>query len=217
MENCGIMNYFNLFIKCFSSLFAIVNPIGAVLVFVSLISKFNQKKQIELAKKSIILAFCLTLFFAIFGDNILELMGANINSLRVAGGILLFMIGYNMISGSNSEDTTSNSNNENLWVFPIAIPLLCGPGAISTVVVQMGTTISIIEKIIVLFSIFFVYIISFIILYYSKKISLFLGENGCMIVTRLLGLFLSAMAIGMISEGIHGIYYSLFLNIIFFI
>lgn len=207
-ENCGIMSYINLFIKCFSSLFAIVNPIGAVLVFVSLISKFNQKKQVELAKKSIILAFCLTLFFAIFGDHILELMGANIDSLRVAGGILLFMIGYNMISGSSNEDSNSNSSNENLWVFPIAIPLLCGPGAISTVVVQMGTTISITEKIIVLLSIIIVYIISFIILYFSKQISIFLGENGCMIVTRLLGLFLSAMAICMISEGIHAIYTS---------
>lgn len=211
------MDNISLFIKCLSALFAIVNPIGAVLVFVSLIGNANHKKQVELAKKSILLATCLTLFFAIAGDKILELMGANINSLRIAGGILLFMIGYNMTSSTSNEETSSSSNVENVWVFPIAIPLLCGPGAISTVVVQMGTAMNIIEKIVVISAILSVYIISFSILYFSKQIASFLGESGCMIVTRLLGLFLAAMAVCMISEGIYGIYVSFFANLILFI
>lgn len=204
------MDNLNLFIKCFSALFAIVNPIGAVLVFVSLMGSASHKKQVELAKKSILLAASLTLFFAIAGYNILKLMGASIDSLRIAGGILLFIIGYNMTSSSHNEESSIDINIDNLWVFPIAIPLLCGPGAISTVVVQIGTAINLIEKIVVLLSILGVYIISYSILYFSKQIASFLGESCCMIITRLLGLFLAAMAVCMISEGIYGIYYSLF-------
>ncbi len=212
------MEYLNLFIKCLSALFAIVNPVGAVLVFVSLIGNAEKKKQIELAKKSILLALSLTLFFAVAGDKILELMGANINSLRVAGGILLFMIGYNMTSNSgNKEESEAKSNIENLWVFPIAIPLLCGPGAISTVVIQMGTASCSIEKSVVLFAILSVYIISYLILYFSKKIACLLGESGCMIITKLLGLFLAAMAVSMIFEGALGIYSSYFLKSLLFI
>jgi len=200
------------FIYVFSSIFVIVSPIGGVVTFISLTSQMTRKEKNDVAKKAVILACVIALFFAITGSMILNIFSISVDSLRVAGGLLLFSIAFDMMHAKVSresitdEEITQSQEREDIWVFPIALPLLTGPGTISTVIVLMGAADGIPQKAIVLISIIFTFIICLFVFLFSRRIHKFIGYNGMLVFTRLMGLLLAALAVDLTATGIINIF-----------
>lgn len=205
-ENIGF------FIYTFTSVFVVVSPISGVVTFISLTSKMTHDEKNQIAKKSVTLACLIALFFAVTGNIILDLFSISVDSLRVAGGLLLFSIAFDMMHAKISresiteEEISQSQEREDIWVFPIGLPLLTGPGAISTVIVLMGSTENIEQKIIILISIISTFILCLYIFLFSRRIHKFIGYNGMLVFTRLMGLLLAALAVKLTSTGIIDIF-----------
>lgn len=205
-ENLGF------FIYVFSSIFVVVSPISGVVTFISLTSKMTRKEKNDIAKKAVMLACVIALFFAITGSMILKLFSISVDSLRVAGGLLLFSIAFDMMHAKVSresiteEEITQSQEREDIWVFPIGLPLLTGPGTISTVIVIMGMADGIQQKAIVVVSIILTFIICLFIFLFSRRLHKFIGYNGMLVFTRLMGLLLAALAVDLTATGIINIF-----------
>jgi multiple antibiotic resistance protein len=205
-ENLGF------FIYVFSSIFVVVSPISGVVTFISLTSKMTRKEKNDVAKKAVVLACIIALSFAITGSMILKLFSISVDSLRVAGGLLLFSIAFDMMHAKVSresiteEEISQSQEREDIWVFPIGLPLLTGPGTISTVIVLMGVADGVQQKAIVLISIISTFILCLFIFLFSRRIHKFIGYNGMLVFTRLMGLLLAALAVDLTATGIINIF-----------
>jgi multiple antibiotic resistance protein len=206
VESLGFLIY------TFTSIFVIVDPISGAVTFVSMTSDMTDEKKNELAKKAVTLACAIALFFAITGSAILNLFSISVDSLRVAGGILLFSIAFDMMHAKISsesitqEEISQSQEREDIWIFPIGLPLLTGPGAISTVIVLVGGTQTIDQKIIILVSIILTFFLCLYVFLFSRKINKFLGYNGMRVFTRIMGLLLAALAVNLTATGIINIF-----------
>ena len=206
-ENLGFLIY------TFTSIFVVVSPISGVVTFISLTSKMTREEKNAIAKKSVTLACVIALFFAITGSMILNLFSISVDSLRVAGGLLLFSIAFDMMHAKVSresitdEEISQSLEREDIWVFPIGLPLLTGPGTISTVIVLMGGTETIEQKIIILVSIILTFILCLYIFLFSRRIHKLIGYNGMLVFTRLMGLLLAALAVDLTATGIIDIFH----------
>ncbi|AKB11940.1 Multiple antibiotic resistance protein [Methanosarcina thermophila TM-1] len=166
----------------------------------------------EIAKKSVTLACSIALFFAITGSVILNLFSISVDSLRVAGGLLLFSIAFDMMHAKISresitdEEISESQERADIWIFPIGLPLLTGPGTISTVIVLMESTASLEQKIIILVSIILTFVLCLYIFLFSRRIHELIGYNGMLVFTRLMGLLLAALAVDLTSTGLINIF-----------
>ncbi|SDF25613.1 multiple antibiotic resistance protein [Methanolobus vulcani] len=208
MDNIAFLVY------SFSTLFAIVSPVGGVITFVSLTSDMTLEEKNILATKSVTLACIIALFFAVTGKIILNFFGVSIDSLRVAGGILLFVVAFDMILAKVSRESITEKeidksmDRSDIWIFPIALPLLTGPGTITTIIVLMGSALSIFQNAIVMVAITLTFAITWILFHFSRRIYKLLGYTGMLVFTRLMGLLLAAMAVNFVAIGIWNIYMS---------
>ncbi|MCS3924449.1 MarC family protein [Methanosalsum natronophilum] len=199
------------FIFSFVSLFVIVSPIGAVVIFISLTNDMTVSQKNRIAKQAVILAFFIATFFVISGETILNLFGISVDSLRVAGGILLFTIAFDMIQAKISRESVTEKEvdvahtREDIWIFPIAMPMLVGPGTITTVIVLSGDT-DVFYRILLFLAIALTFAIALLTLLFSRRIHRWIGYTGMAVIIRMLGLFLAAIAVDMISTGIWNIY-----------
>ncbi|MCL2550061.1 MAG: MarC family protein [Methanimicrococcus sp.] len=200
-------NLMSFFIFAFIAIFVIVNPLSGLFTFMSMTSGYSKKSKNAYAKKSIFLAACLSIFFAVAGSFILQLFNISIDALRIAGGLILISVGFNMMTAKVnpvvSQTEIVESTDKDFWIFPIAIPLLCGPGTISTVTVLSGTATAVADIAVILVAIASVYIISYIMFRSSEIISRYISYTGMLVITRLLGLLLTAIAVGMVMAGLH--------------
>lgn len=156
-------NYLLYFVYVFSSVFVIVNPIEASMVYVSLTAGMNPLEKSRIYRRATLVAFIIAILFALAGDLVLRLFGITTDSLSVAGGILLFLVAMDMLRGVHQQKKVTDlelkdaNHREDISVFPLATPLLTGPGAITTVVVLMGSAGSIAEKAIVILGVSLTY------------------------------------------------------------
>lgn len=206
-ENIGF------FIYAFTTIFVVVSPISGVVTFISLTSKMTREDKNAIAKKSVILACLIALFFAITGSMILNLFSVSVDSLRVAGGLLLFSIAFDMMHAKVSresiteEEISESQEREDIWIFPIGLPLLTGPGTISTVIVLMGGAGTLEQKLGIILSIILTFVLCLYIFLFSRRIHKFIGYNGMLVFTRLLGLLLAALAVDLTATGIINIFH----------
>lgn len=209
------MDNINFLIYAFVSIFFIVNPTNAVVSFISLTNNMSIKEKNLIGKKSVILGCIIALFFALTGELILDFFGINVDLLRIAGGILLFHVAFDMIFAKVSrESITQNEINESMdrsdaWIFPIALPLLTGPGTITTVIVLMGSNELIIRKLLIIISILATFLIAYLMFNFSKIIYKYIGYTGMLVFTRIMGLFLASIATDFVITGIWNIYQTL--------
>jgi multiple antibiotic resistance protein len=200
------------FIYTFTTIFVIIDPISGAMTFISLTSNMTHEDKNEIAEKAVALACLIALFFAISGSFILNLFSISVGSLRVAGGVLLFSIAFDMMYAKipeeriTEEEISQSRGHEDIWVFPIGLPLLAGPGTISTVIVLMSGAQKIEQKIIVLISIILTFVTCLFIFLFSRRINEFIGTNGMLVFTRLMGLLLAALAVDLTARGIIDIF-----------
>ncbi len=205
-------DYLVYFAYAFASIFVIVNPIEATMVFISLTSglKTEEKKKIYWRTTSV--AFAIALLFAVGGDLVLRFFGITVDSLRVAGGVLLFLVAIDMLRGVRQQKKITEAElrdanlREDISVFPLAMPLLTGPGAITTVVVLMGAAFTLSQKAIVLAALVLTFLATYFILRFSEYIDRALGITGIMVMTRIMGLILGAIAVNFVALGAWNLY-----------
>lgn len=196
------------FLYTLISVFVIVDPISGVVTFISMTGEMTGEEKNKIAKKAVSLACVIALFFAVTGSLILNIFSINMDSLRIAGGFLLFTIAFDMMHarisrGSITEEEISQSQErEDIWIFPIGLPLLTGPGVISTVIVLMGDTETIGQKVIILTSIILTFVLCLYIFLFSRRIHTFIGYNGMLVFTRIMGLLLAAIGVDLAARGI---------------
>ena len=203
------------FVYAFTTIFIIVNPIEATLVFVTLTTTMNKQEKSHIYRRATLVALAIALLFSLGGNAILRLFGITVDSLQVAGGILLFLVAIDMLRGIRQQNKVTEAEmqdanqREDVSIFPLAIPLLTGPGAITTVVVLMGGAENIPEKGMVLLAIVLTFLATFIILKFSEYIDHALGITGIMVMTRIMGLILGAVSVNFVAVGAWNIYRSM--------
>ncbi|MCZ7399409.1 MAG: NAAT family transporter, partial [Candidatus Methanoperedens sp.] len=157
------------FIYAFTSIFAIVNPVSGVMAFISMTTHMSRADKIYVARRSVLIACIIAIIFSVLGEIILKLLNITADSLRVAGGVLLFLVAIDMLfarttrESITSEELKDAAQRENISVFPIAMPLLTGPGAITTIIVLIRTAENLDSKLLVVGAILLTFIITFLI------------------------------------------------------
>jgi multiple antibiotic resistance protein len=208
----GINEYLLYFVYAFTTVFVIVNPIEATMIFVTLTADMNALEKSHVYRRTTLVAFSLAILFSLAGEFVLRIFGITVDSLRVAGGILLFLVAIDMLRGVRQQKKVTEAElrdanqREDVSVFPLAIPLLTGPGAITTVVVLMGAASTIAEKALVLLAIVLTFLITFFVLRFSEYIDHALGVTGIMVLTRIMGLILGAVAVNFVAIGAWNLY-----------
>jgi multiple antibiotic resistance protein len=182
--------------KAALALFIIVDPFGNIPIFVGLTENVQDAQKKKVYNTATIVGVILLLVFAFAGTGILSLFGLSIYSFEVAGGILLLIIAIRiLISGSMHENVESP---ESIGAVPIAIPLLVGPGAITTTIFniqQYDTIIAILAVLVVMAA-------TWIILRYISRVYKFLGKTGSLIIARVMALLIAAIAVQYILTGV---------------
>jgi len=203
------------FVYAFTTIFVIVNPIEATLVYVSLTASLTPSERRRICRRTTFVAFAIAILFSVAGDAVLRLFGITVDSLRVAGGVLLFLVAMDMLRGVHQDKKVTQAElrdanqRDDISIFPLAIPLLTGPGAITTVVVLMGAAAEYVEKALVLLAISFTFLATYMILKSSEHIDQALGITGIMVMTRIMGLILGAVAVSFVATGAWNLYLAL--------
>ncbi len=197
-----------LFVSTFSTLLAIINPLEVLPIFLSLMAGKSLGEHREIALRSCFYALTLILFFLVFGAFILKFFGVPLSMVRIAGGIVLMRIGFDLFAPSNGGGApfASSGANANIAFMPLAMPLMCGPGAIATVlgmtatVRRSGTEVT--SFVAILTAIFLTMFVTYLCLIYAGKLVSRLGMSGIDAATRIVGFFVSAMGVGLIFDGV---------------
>jgi multiple antibiotic resistance protein len=193
-----------------SSVLIIVNPLGATLIYVSLTTGLDQQSRDGIVRDSCRFALLILLFAAIFGTWILQLFGITLEAFRIAGGILLFGIGMEMVYAKTSRtkltatEKYESRDMEDIAMMPIAIPMIAGPGAITTSIVLMNEAIAITPLAIgvVILSIVLSIGITYYMMRNSDYIMSKIGQREYRAINRLMGMLLIAIAVQFIINGI---------------
>ncbi len=196
------------YIQIFTAILVIVNPIGAIPVFISLTGDQSSQEKAHTARTAA-LSVAIVLTVACFlGDTILQFFGISMESFRIAAGILLLLMSLAMLharrSGSKhtKEEAEEAESKDNVAVVPLAIPLMTGPAAMSTVIIYAHKAQSWFETGFIVFSSIVVAVIVWGSLRLATPISSLLGKTGMNIVVRIMGLLLAAIAVEFITSGI---------------
>lgn len=194
------------------ALFAIVNPIGSLPIFISATSGWSNADRASTAKTVALTVFIVLTVSTFLGDQILDFFGVSIPSFQVGGGILLMLIAISMMHGKQSgvrqtpEEAQTLAEREVIAIVPLSIPLLAGPGAISNMIMFAQKNSGLAGHLSLVIPIFFICIMIWLVLRLSVSISNKLGIIGINIVTRLMGLILAAMAVEFVAHGLVGLF-----------
>ena len=204
MENINV----SFILLTFSSLFTLINPIGITPILLSMTEDESDSEYQVIIKKGIITAYIILTIFAIMGDLIFKFYGITIYAFMIAGGILFLRNSFDMIDSKISREsstpleTKEAIQKEDISITPIGIPLIAGPGAITSIMILSSQTSSYVDKCIVHINILITLIITYIILLLGKKISKKIGTTGIRIIQRIMGLILLVISIQFIINGI---------------
>jgi multiple antibiotic resistance protein len=194
-----------IFLQYFVLYFVVIDPIGTTPLFLVVTKGLNAKDKNKVAFEGILIATIVLLFFAFFGNYVLKYLGITFPAFTIAGGVILFLIALEMLFDIRSErkKRSINDKRDKISIFPIAIPLLAGPAAITSVILTIsqaeGSYSLLIINIICLFS---VMLVSFVILRVFTKFQKFINEKIINIFSRVIGIILAALSIQYILDGI---------------
>lgn len=184
------------FLTSFFLLFSVVNAIGVVPMYLAL-TQGAQDKRPQIVRQSTIIATVILLVFAAVGQVVFALFGITINDFKIAGGIILFIIAIDNLRGDISQMKTTDA--VELAAFPLATPLLAGPGAISTVIIYATPPYGLLED----FAVILINgLLVYVILNRATLVQRALGKNGTQVFTRIIGLLIAAIGIAFIREGV---------------
>jgi len=203
-------------LNAFVTLFVIIDPIGLTPLFIGLSAGATVAYRRRMALRGVCFGAGILLFFALFGPEFLGLLGIEMSSFRIAGGVMLFLTGLEMVFGKRStrrnekaEEYKDDEDLEDISVFPIAIPFLAGPGSITSVMLLMEAQAgNIMGQVTVLSVMIGVLLISLCLFMLSHRLEKILGQTVSSIFSRILGVLLAALASQYIIEGLRVAFFS---------
>lgn len=194
--------------RFFTALFVILNPFAAVPLFLVLTKAFTKEERSKIAKIAAFTVFSVLVVTALTGETLLEAMGTSLASFRVGGGIVILLMALAMLRAQTDTVRTSPAeeaeaeDKHSIAVVPLAIPLLAGPGSISSVIIEMHRSANDYHSIYVIISIALVCLFLWLVLRMANRIGKMLGHIGLNIINRLFGLILVAIAIEIMANGL---------------
>ncbi|HED00127.1 MAG TPA: NAAT family transporter [Proteobacteria bacterium] len=204
------------FIASFVSIFIIVNPLANISVFITMTEGDSPEKRRATAFKACTTCFVVLAAFTFGGHHVLRFFGVTVPAFRIAGGIILFMVAIQMLQVNpaririSPEEEKEGVEKEDIAVVPLAIPMLSGPGAITTVIVLGSEHEGWTPGLLIMLSSLLTSLISYIIFSRSVSIARVLGRSGVNILTRIMGLILAVIAVEIVVSGIRGMFPRLF-------
>ncbi len=195
----------------FPSLVVIINPLMVTSVFITLTSNATPETKRAIIRRTTAIAFSVLLAFAISGTLIFKFFSITIAAFQIAGGIILFSVAMGMLHARTSrtkqtpEEMDEAMTREDIAVVPLAIPIVSGPGAITTVIVLSGETRAIPSMATLFLAIVVAMAIVFVMLRNAARIQRFMGPSGLNITTRLMGLVLAAVAVQFVIHGVENV------------
>jgi multiple antibiotic resistance protein len=191
-----------------SSIFFIVDPLGTAPVFLAITEGKSASERKRTAFRASLVTFMILLVFAFVGEWILKLLRVTISSFQVAGGILIFTIALSMLQARRSrakstpQEEHEKQEGEDVAIFPLAIPMLSGPAAITTVMVLINLSTSPLHRMLVILAIALTSLFCYLILRASGRLLNLLGQTGINVLTRLMGLLLAVISVQLVIDGI---------------
>ena len=184
---------------CFTSFFTLTNPLGTMPVFLTMTNGMSDDERKTIVRRATIVSFITLMVFTFSGQFLFKFFGISTNGFRIAGGIIIFTIGFDMLQARYSKaklkDEEVKTYVNDISVTPLAIPMLCGPGAIANGIMLMEDADTLIKKILLVSVIASVYFITFLILRASTRLNKYMGETGNNVMMRLMGLILMVIAV----------------------
>ena len=196
-------------VVAFTSIFFLVDPFAAIPAFLVMTADESRCDRRRLARRAAITCFLVLSCFALAGSLIFKAFGITMPAFRIAGGLILLLIGLEMLQAKRSHtqevpaETQEGVQKEDVGVVPLGIPMLAGPGAISTVMVLMGQSLWRWQSLVVLGAILATALASYWILAGADGVRKFLGETGIRILMRMMGLLLTAIAVQFVLNGLN--------------
>ena len=199
----------DMLVNALTTMLVTLDPPGLAPVFLGLTVGMTAVQRRQVAFRGSLIAFGILAVFALFGSSVLGLLGISIGAFRIAGGLLLFWISFEMVFEKRQERKEKTSQAaitidhiHNIAVFPLALPLIAGPGAISATVLLSGTLPGILDRALFIGVIALIMLLVYATLLVAERLDRFLGVTGRAILTRLLGVILAALSVQFVVDGV---------------
>ena len=189
-----------LLVEVFVTLFVIMDPPGTIPLFLSLTSGRSSAMRKRLAGQAVLVAFVVIVVFALFGQTILSYLGITLPALQAAGGLLLLLVALELLTGQ--ADDPVETTNVNVALVPLGTPLLAGPGAIVATIVFVQRVDDVWEGVAVALGIVAVHVVLWLFMRFSVVIIRVIKESGVILITRIAGLLLSAIAVQLVADAV---------------
>ena len=200
-----------LFLSAFITLFVVLDPPGCAPIYAGLTTGANAAQRRSMAIRACLIAGIILLIFALFGEELLDALHIELDAFRMAGGIMLFLIALDMVfekrtqrREARAEKVRETPEIEDVSVFPMAMPMLAGPGAIASIMLLVGTAQGIEQTLVVLAALLAVLVLTLLALLAASPLMRLVGARVEAVITRLLGVLLAALAAQYVIDGIRG-------------
>ena len=199
-------NFAQFALLAFTSILFIVNPIAVIPTYLVITQKETPAQRAATARRACVSATLILVAFGLAGSAIFRLFGISIDAFRIAGGLILWVVAMDMLHGvrrtqESTEEITEGSAKEDVALTPLAMPMLAGPGAISTIMVLAGQAGSMGEKLAVAAAVMVTMLLAWIVLRVGERLVARFGQTGIRVMTRIMGLLLAAVAVQFIVTG----------------
>ncbi len=191
----------------FVSIFTMIDPLGNIPVFIALTEGLSPRDVRRVAWRATLTAIVILILFQFAGQAIFSLFHISSNSLQIVGGVIFFVTGYEMLQARITRSLHDNGPSDRTYandiaITPLGIPMICGPGAITTVILRMTEADTVVKQGLLLLVIVVTLAITFAMLISAKSILRFLGESGNKVLLRLMGLIVMAIAVELFFSGL---------------
>lgn len=201
------MNLMETWLPTFGVIFAIIDPFGYVPIFLSLTAGDSEAQRRKMIKKACLTAFIVLTLSTFVGQQILSFFGISIPALQISGGLILLIIGFEMmkvlpvVEKLSQKEETESTRKEDISIVPLAIPMLSGPASIATVIVLSSQSKSLADYPVIISCILVTLLITYLVLRSSTRLIKIIGVTGLNVMTRVMGLLLCAIAIQYVING----------------
>ncbi len=193
-------------LTAFATMFVIIDPIGLAPMFVALTTGSAVAHRRAIALRACIIAAAVLAIFGLFGEGLLELVGISMPAFRIAGGVLLFLTALDMLFERQTERRQGQASAaDDPSVFPLATPLIAGPGAMASMILLTGEAASVGNTVGVYLVMVAVVVVTFLLFLAAVPLEKLLGDTGINVVTRLLGMLLAALSVQFVIDGIRNV------------
>ncbi|MBE2247050.1 MAG: NAAT family transporter [Candidatus Competibacteraceae bacterium] len=193
-------------ILCFTTFITIINPLSTLPVFLTMTNSLDDAQRKQVAVKAVITAFIALVLFAFTGQFIFDFFNITANGFRVAGGILFFMMGYDMLNARITRIKISKAEvkeyTTDISITPLGIPMICGPGAITNAILMMGESKTVSQKGVLIATMLIVCLIMLVTLYGGARLIKLMGQTTMKVLMRIMGLILMVIAVEFFFAGL---------------